>query len=118
MKPSAMAWLATSAVALMMGASSAFAADKAQEAASAIAAAEAVLAEASKADAVWTIWDKAVPSGDDAPSLDEILAVAKEKQKAGDMDEALRLAKLVDFYATRGVEQAKVNEQAGIPDYK
>lgn len=115
MRPSAKAWLAMSVVAMIFSASPAMSVDKAQEAAGAIAAAETVLAEASKAGAEWAIWDKAVPADEDAPSLAEILDVAKEKQKAGDMDEAVRLAKLVDFYAKLGVEQAAVNAQAGIP---
>lgn len=117
MKPSAMAWLATVAVALTCVVSSASGADKAQDAASAIAAAETVLAEASKAGSEWAIWDKAVPSGDDAPSLEDILDVAKEKQQAGDEDEALRLAELVGFYAQLGVEQAATNARAGTPKF-
>ena len=118
MKPSAKAWLAMSVVAMIFSASPAMSVDKAQEAAGAIASAETVLAEASKAGAEWAIWDKAVPSGEDAPSLTEILDVAKEKQQAGDLDEAVRLAKLVDFYARCGVEQAAVNAQTGIRKFE
>jgi len=59
-----------------------------------------------------------VPTGDDAPSVGEILKAARGKQKQGDSDEALRLAKLVDFYAKAGIEQARVNQAAGVPQYK
>lgn len=118
MKLSVMAWLAGSALACALSTANVVAADKAQEVASEISAAEAALAEASKLDAVWAIWDSAVPSGEDAPSLDEILDVAKQKEQAGDLDEAMRLAKLVAFHARAGIEQAQINERAGIPELK
>ena len=115
MKPSVMAWLAGAMLACALSTATVVAADKAQEAASEISAAETALAEAASLDAVWMIWDKAVPAGEDAPGLEEMLEVAKQKEQAGDLDEALRLAKKVAFFARAGIEQAKVNEQTGVP---
>lgn len=118
MKPSAKAWSAVIVISGLLWGSAGFAATMATEVDSAMRAAESSLAEATKLDSVWAVWDPAVPADEDAPSLDEILAVAKEKQRAGDLDEALRLARLVDFYATQGIAQAGVNAAAGIPSFK
>jgi len=117
MKPSVKAWCASLIVVAASYAGQAFSAASAEEVNVAMSAAEASLAEASKLDSVWAIWDKGVLAEEDAPSLDEIMDAAREKQKAGDLDEALRMAKVVDFYAKAGIEQAKVNAQAGKPQY-
>ena len=118
MRPSIPAWCAAGILMLATWSCTALAAASQQDVDAAIGSADTALAEAGKLGSVWAIWDPAVPGGEDAPSLDDILAVAKEKQKAGDLDEAMRLAKLVDFYATQGIAQAQANEAAGIPDIK
>lgn len=117
MKPSSRAWSVFVVAGTLLWGGATVAATTAAEVDSAMSAAESSLAEANKLDSVWAIWDSAVPAGEDAPSLDEILEVAREKQKAGDLDEALRLAKLVEFYAGQGIAQARVNAAAGIPSY-
>ena len=118
MKPGSRAWSVLMFAGALLWGGQSCAAKAAADVDNAIITAESSLAEATKLDSVWAIWDPAVPAGEDAPSLDEILAVAKEKQKAGELDEALRLARLVDFYAQQGIAQARVNSAAGIPAYK
>lgn len=118
MKPGAKAWCLSVAISAALWGGQAFAVDKAKEVETAMSAAEASLAEATRLDSVWAVWDSGIPADEDAPSLDEILEVAKEKQKSGDLDEAMRLAKMVDYYAQEGIVQARGNAAAGIPEFK
>lgn len=117
MKPGSRAWYVLMVIGALLWGGPGFAATQATEVEDAVRAAESSLAEASRLDSIWAIWDPAVPADEDAPSLDEILDVARDKQRAGDLSEALRLAKLVDFYAQQGIAQAKVNAAAGVPSF-
>ncbi len=81
------------------------------EAATAIAKAETELAAAEKAGHVWRLIDSA--TGGSAVGIDELLTVAKEKQAAGEFDEAHRLAHRVAEAALLGQEQAKLAADAG-----
>jgi hypothetical protein len=118
MTPSSRAWSVLVYVGALLWGGQSFAATAAADVDDAMTTAESSLAEATKLDSVWAIWEPAVPADEDAPSLDEILAVAKEKQQAGELDEALRLARLVDFYAQQGIAQARTNATAGVRSYQ
>ncbi len=81
------------------------------EAAAAIAKADTELAAAEKVGHVWRLIDSA--TGGSAVGIDQLLKVAKEKQAAGEFDEARRLADRVAEAAMLGQEQAKLAADAG-----
>ena len=89
-------------------------ADKAAEVSASIAAAEKELAAAAEAGHVWRLIDPA--SGGSSVDIDKLLAIAKKKQAAGELDEALRIANRVSEAAVLGQQQAKSQAQAG-PSY-
>lgn len=76
-----------------------------------LASAEVSLAEAEKLKSVWSVWVDGVGDGSDSSDLGEILATAKERRQAGKLDDAMRLAQIVDDFARAGAEQAKRNQQ-------
>ena len=86
-------------------------ADKATEVSEAIKKAEAELAAAAEAGSVWRLVDSA--TGSSAQNIDKLLQVAKEKQAAGELDEALRLANRVADAAMLGQQQARGQADAG-----
>lgn len=71
----------------------------------AITQAKSDLDAAIAANAQWRIIDKA--TGSKAVDLKKLLKVAEEKAKAGEIDEANRIAARVSKAATTGIEQSK-----------
>ncbi|MDH3694313.1 MAG: hypothetical protein OER96_07065 [Gammaproteobacteria bacterium] len=84
--------------------------DKAAEVNEAIQMAEAELAAAAKTGHVWRLIDPA--TGSKSQNLGKILEAAKEKQAAGELDEALRIANRVAETAKLGQQQAEQQADA------
>lgn len=63
-------------------------------------------AEADRLGMLWSVWDKAGDPEDSTP-IDKLLDIAREKQAAGDLDEAMRLATMVAKMAEHGIEQGR-----------
>ena len=106
------------ALSIMLGLSlnqPAFAGDKAAEAQQALAKAEAALADAQSAGAVWRLIDKS--TGSTAVNLDKLLGAAKKKQEAGELDEAIRIANRISDAAMLGIEQIESQKGKAEPFY-
>ncbi len=84
--------------------------DKAADVEKAIQTAETELAAAAEAGHVWRLIDPA--TGSSSQDLGKLLEAAKEKQQAGELDEALRIANRVAEAAVLGQEQAKLATDA------
>jgi hypothetical protein len=76
----------------------------------AIQRAESELAGAAETGHVWRLIDSA--GGSKSQDLDKLLAIAKEKQAAGELDEALRLAERTADAAALGQAQAESQADA------
>jgi predicted Zn-dependent protease len=79
--------------------------DKALQEAQAIEQAEASLAAAKSTGGIWQLIDKS--TGSSSQSIEKLLAAAKQKQAAGEFDEAVRIANRVNDAAKLGVEQVE-----------
>ncbi len=86
-------------------------ADKATEVSDAIKTAETEVAAAAEVGSVWRLIDPATGGG--AVDIDKLLKLAKEKQAAGELDEALRIATRVAEAAVLGQQQARSQADAG-----
>ncbi len=86
-------------------------ADKATEVSDAIKKAETEVAAAAAVGSVWRLIDPA--TGGAAVDIDKLLKVAKDKQAAGELDEALRIANRVADAAMLGQQQASDQRDAG-----
>ncbi len=84
--------------------------DKAAQVDKAIQMAETELAAAEESGHVWRLIDPATGSGSE--DLSKLLEAAKEKQAAGELDEALRIANRVAESAKLGQEQAEQQANA------
>lgn len=115
MKPSLIAWFIVFSLTLAGCVSNPEQPAKPSSAQAAIDAAAAALAEAESLDSVWVVWDPGMPASADAPTLSQILEVARKKQESGDIAEAIRMAGVVSEFARLGVEQAKRNQEEGVP---
>ena len=83
----------------------AIAGESAADAQQAIDKAGKAVAAAQAARSEWQLIDKA--TGSSSAPLDKLLGVAKKKLKAGEFDEAVRIANRVANAAMLGVEQAE-----------
>ena len=84
--------------------------DKAAQVDKAIQMAETELAAAVKTGHVWRLIDPA--TGKKSANMDKLLKVAKEKQEAGELDEALRISNRVAEFALLAQEQAEQQANA------
>ncbi len=98
-------WLAGAGMMLMISAS------QAGTASEAIAQAEADLAAAQQARAVWRLLDPA--TGGSAVPLGKLLKTAKAKLEANEESEAIRIAQRISWAAHAGIAQSEAQKTAG-----
>ncbi len=98
-------WLAGAGMTLMISAS------QAGTASEAIAQAEADLAAAQQARAVWRLLDPA--TGGSAVPLSKLLKTAKAKLEANEESEAIRIAQRISWAAHAGITQSEAQKTAG-----
>ena len=102
--PTLASWVAGAAMALSISASHAGTASEA------IAQAEADLAAAQQASAVWRLLDPA--TGGTAAPLGKLLKTAKAKLEANDASEAIRIAEKISWAAQAGIAQSEAQKGA------
>ncbi len=76
----------------------------------AITQAEADVKKAKSMSAEWRMLDKGV--GKKAQNISKVLKIAKEKQAAGEVEEATRLAEKISDYVMMGLAQAEDQKDA------
>ncbi|MED5248925.1 MAG: hypothetical protein VYB82_00710 [Pseudomonadota bacterium] len=102
--PTLASWVAGAAMALSISASHAGTASEA------IAQAEADLAAAQQASAVWRLLDPA--TGGAAVPLGKLLKTAKAKHEANEESEAIRIAEKISWAAQAGIAQSEAQKSA------
>ena len=102
--PTFASWVAGAAMALSISASHAGTASEA------IAQAEADLAAAQQASAVWRLLDPA--TGGAAVPLGKLLKTAKAKHEANQESEAIRIAERISWAAQAGIAQSEAQKSA------
>ena len=102
--PTLASWVAGAAMALSISASHAGTASEA------IAQAEADLAAAQQASAVWRLLDPA--TGGAAVPLGKLLKTAKAKHEANQESEAIRIAERISWAAQAGIAQSEAQKSA------
>ena len=102
--PTLASWVAGAATALSISASHAGTASEA------IAQAEADLAAAQQASAVWRLLDPA--TGGAAVPLGNLLKTAKAKHEANEESEAIRIAERISWAAQAGIAQSEAQKSA------
>ena len=102
--PTLASWVAGAAMALSISASHAGTASEA------IAQAEADLAAAQQASAVWRLLDPA--TGGAAVPLGKLLKTAKAKHEANEESEAIRIAERISWAAQAGIAQSEAQKSA------
>ena len=102
--PTLASWVAGAAMALSISASHAGTASEA------IAQAEADLAAAQQASAVWRLLDPA--TGGAAVPLGKLLKTAKAELEANEESEAIRIAEKISWAAQAGIAQSEAQKSA------
>ena len=102
--PTLASWVAGAAMALSIPASHAGTASEA------IAQAEADLAAAQQASAVWRLLDPA--TGGAAVPLGKLLKTAKAQHEANEESEAIRIAERISWAAQAGIAQSEAQKSA------
>ena len=102
--PTLASWVAGAAMALSISASHAGTASEA------IAQAEADLAAAQQASAVWRLLDPA--TGGAVVPLGKLLKTAKAKLEANEESEAIRIAEKISWAAQAGIAQSEAQKSA------